>query len=155
MTPRSETIYESAGGAEAFRRLAEAHHQRCLDDPVLEHPFSHPGHPEHVQRLADYWAEVLGGPPRYSQESDGQSWMLGLHAGVEADDDFGDRFLACFLHAIDDAQLPEDPELRETLRAYMTWAVREVMSYSPRGSEVAEGLVMPRWSWDGPEARAS
>jgi hypothetical protein len=42
--------------------LAAAHHRRCLEDPVLNHPFSHPGNPQHVQRLADYWAEVFGGP---------------------------------------------------------------------------------------------
>jgi hemoglobin len=58
------SIYGFAGGEPAFRALAAAHHQRCLEDPVLEHPFSHPGNPEHVERLADYWSEAFGGPAR-------------------------------------------------------------------------------------------
>lgn len=50
------TLYEYAGGDAAFLRLARAHHERCLADPELNHPFSHPGqHPHHVERLAAYW----------------------------------------------------------------------------------------------------
>ncbi len=51
------SIFEFAGGAPAFLALATAHHERCLADEALNHPFSHPGHPEHIQRLASYWAE--------------------------------------------------------------------------------------------------
>ena len=53
-----------------------------LADPELNHPFSHPGHPDHVQRLAWYWGEVFGGPPRYSDVSEGQTFMQALHAGT-------------------------------------------------------------------------
>ncbi|HVH95212.1 MAG TPA: oxidoreductase, partial [Nocardioidaceae bacterium] len=60
------SIYEAAGGEHAFVALAAAHHARCLADPVLEHPFSHGVHAEHVERLAAYWAEVFGGPRTYS-----------------------------------------------------------------------------------------
>jgi len=142
-------MFEFAGGEPAFLALAAAHHQRCLDDPVLNHPFSHPGHPQHVERLAGYWAEVFGGPPLYSQVSDGHSWMLYLHAGTGADEDLGLRFVACFVAAADDAGLPDDAEFRQGLRAYMEWAVAEVTSYSPRGSTVPPELGMPHWSWDG------
>ena len=38
------------------------------------------------------------------------------------------------------------------LRAYMEWAVAEVLLYFPVVASVAPGLVMPRWSWDGLEA---
>lgn len=60
------TVYEAAGGAEGLRRLAEAWHHRVLTDQVVSHAFSHGVHPEHTERLAAYWAEVLGGPPTYS-----------------------------------------------------------------------------------------
>ena len=142
-------MFEFAGGEPAFLALAAAHHQRCLDDPVLNHPFSHPGHPEHVQRLASYWAEVFGGPPRYSQSCGGQSAMLGLHASTGAEADLGNRFVACFVKAADDAGLPDDPEFRSALRSYMEWAVSQVMSYSPIGATVPSNLPVPRWSWDG------
>jgi len=145
-------MFEFAGGQPAFLALATAHHARCLDDPVLQHPFSHGGHPQHVERLANYWAEVLGGPPLFSQASEGQTGMLSLHAGMDAQDDLGERFVACFVHAIDDAHLPDDAEFRRSLRAYMEWAVRDVHTYNPRGSSVPSGLVMPQWSWDGLQA---
>ena len=143
------SLYDFAGGAPAFERLAAAHHQRCLDDPVLNHPFSHPGHPQHVERLAAYWAEVFGGPPLYSGSCGGHSAMLEIHARMQAEDDLADRFVDCFVKAADDADLPEEPAFREALRAYMDWAVAEVMRYSPRGSVVPRALPVPRWSWEG------
>jgi hemoglobin len=143
------SVFEFAGGQPAFLALASAHHARCLEDPVLQHPFSHPGHPRHVERLAAYWAEVLGGPPRYSEVSDGQSGMLGLHAGMGAQDDLRARFVACFVGAMDDAGLPDDPDFRQCLRAYMEWAVGEVRVYDRPGSTVPADLAVPHWSWDG------
>jgi hemoglobin len=144
-------MFEFAGGEPAFLALAAAHHRRCLEDPVLNHPFSHHGHPQHVERLARYWAEVLGGPARYSQTCGGQSAMLAIHAGEGIDDDLGARFVACFVRAIDDAGLPDDPEFRASMRGYMEWAVGEVLSYSPTGTRVDDGLPVPRWGWDGLE----
>jgi hemoglobin len=146
------SIFEFAGGAAAFLALATAHHERCLADPVLNHPFSHPGHPQHVQRLASYWAEVFGGPARYSDDCGGHSAMIDIHAGQGADDDLGSRFVDCFVRAADDAGLPADAEFRACLRAYMEWAVSEVLSYSPPGATVPPDLPVPRWSWDGRQA---
>lgn len=146
---RSESIYEFAGGEPAFLRLAAAHHERCLADPVLNHPFSHTGNPDHIARLASYWAEVFGGPPVFSQGCGGHSAMLTMHSNIDAEAELGTRFVACFVAAADDAQLPGDPEFRAALRDYMEWAVAEVMVYSPSGSTVQPGLAMPRWSWDG------
>lgn len=77
--------------------------------------------------------------------------MLGIHAGQGADDDLGERFVNCFVHAADDAALPDDPALRASLRAYMEWAVRDVLSYSPSGSNVPVNAPLPRWSWNGLE----
>ncbi len=143
------SIFEFAGGEPAFLALATAHHERCLQDPELNHPFSHPGHPQHVERLAGYWAEVLGGPPVYSEAAGGHSAMLNIHAGQGAQADLGRRFVRCFVQAIDDAGLPEEPEFRTAMRAYMEWAVAEVMACSPRGSTVAADRPTPHWSWDG------
>jgi hypothetical protein len=39
------SLFEVAGGEPAFRRLATAHHARCLADPELNHPFSKPDGP--------------------------------------------------------------------------------------------------------------
>jgi hemoglobin len=77
--------------------------------------------------------------------------MLDVHAAKGAGDDFGPRFVGCFVKAADDAGLPADPEFRAGLRAYMEWAVVEVLAYSPEGSTVRPGLPMPRWGWSGRE----
>jgi hemoglobin len=144
------TLYEFAGRDTAFLALASAHHARCLADPELNHPFSHPGqHPQHVERLAAYWGEVLGGPPVYSQSLSDQSSLLEMHAGNGPMDDLGRRFVECFVLAADDAGLPADPEFRAALRAYMEWAVDDVLVYSPVESVVLPGARVPRWSWDG------
>jgi hemoglobin len=144
------TLYEFAGGEPAFLALATAHHARCLADPELNHPFSHPGqHPLHVQRLAAYWAEVLGGPPAFSQSCGNHSGMLLLHAGNGDMSDLGRRFIDCFMGAADDAGLPDDAEFRAALRTYMRWAVDEVLQYESKDATIALRLPMPHWSWDG------
>jgi hemoglobin len=145
------SIYEFAGGDPAFLALAAALHERCLQDPELNHPFSQTTNPQHLERLADYWAEVFGGPARYSESHGGQEAMIGVHAGHGSGEDFGKRFVACFMQAVDDAQLPDDSDFRVVLRSYIEWATRDVLAYSPAGSHVPADLSTPRWSWDGPE----
>lgn len=143
------TIYEFAGGEEAFLALAAATTERCIADPELNHAFSQGLSPRHNENLAAYWAEVFGGPPAYSRTLGGHSGMLTVHAGHGSPDEWGDRFEACFIQAIDDAQLPDDADFRVALRDYMHWATREVNSYSALGTRVAPGQPMPHWSWDG------
>jgi hemoglobin len=149
-TPARPSLFEAVGGDPAFLALARAHHARCLADPELEHPFSGPGlHPEHVERLAAYWAEVMGGPAVYSRSCADQSHVLRLHSGNGEIDDLGRRFLACFLLALDDAGVPDDPDLRGCLQAYMEWAVADVLTYSPPDAVVPAHAPMPHWTWDG------
>jgi hemoglobin len=144
------TLYEFAGGEPAFLALAAAHHARCLADPELNHPFSHPGqHPQHVERLAAYWTEVMGGPSAYSRECGDQSAMVHLHAGMGDMTDLGRRFVDCFVRAADDAGLPADPAFRAALRAYMQWAVDEIALSHPHDTKVPPDLPVPHWSWDG------
>lgn len=58
-------MVEFAGGSPAFLALAAAWYRRWLADPVLAHPFSHPGTHTTSERLADSLAEV-GGRPGHS-----------------------------------------------------------------------------------------
>ena len=149
-TAESRSLFEFAGGEPAFLALARAHHERCLADPELNHPFSHQDqHPQHVERLAAYWAEVLGGPAAYSETCGDESGVLAMHAGNGDMRDLGERFLECFVKAMDDASLPDDAAFREAMAAYMRWAVDNVLVYSPVGAVVPAGARMPRWGWDG------
>jgi hemoglobin len=148
------TLYEFAGGAGAFLPFAAALHERCLADPELNHPFSHPGqNPQHVERLAAYLAEVMGGPPTYSTEWGGaQTGLVVLHSGNGDMSDLGRRFADCFMLAADDAGWPDAPRFRAALRANIERAVDDVALSHPRDSDVPAALPIPRWSWDGPGA---
>lgn len=142
------TLYEFAGAGPGLLALARAHHARCLADPELNHPFSHPDqHPAHVERLAAYWAEVLGGPPEYSRSCGDQATVLRTHWGNGDISDLGRRFVACFVHALDDAELSTDPDFRAAMRAYMEWAVADVQRETP--DDLTGRTSMPHWSWDG------
>lgn len=144
------SLYEFAGGEAAFLALARFHHARCVADPELNHPFSHPGqHPQHVERLAAYWAEVLGGPPTYSRSCGNQSGLAHMHAHNGDMTDLGRRFVACFDGAMDDAGLPDDAEFRAAMHGYMVWAVADMLTYSPLDATVPSGLSVPHWTWDG------
>ncbi len=144
------TLYDFAGGEQAFAVFTAALHARCLADPELNHPFSHPGqHPEHVQRLAAYLAETMGGPSSYSGECGDQSGVVLLHADCGDMSDLGRRFADCFMLAADDASWPDDPAFRAALRAFIEWAVGEVALSHPRDTDVPPDLPMPHWSWDG------
>src|SRR6516225_7265012 len=124
-----QTIYEAAGGRKAFVDLAHAWHRRCLADPVVSHAFSHGFHPEHVERLAAYWAEALGGPSAYTDSMGDESFVVRLHSGKGEHQDMDERAQACFALALDDAGLPNDPALRATLIAYFRWATTAMAAY--------------------------
>ena len=135
------SVFDAVGGAASFAAIADALHARCLADPVLNHPFSHAdGNPEHLPRLAAYLAEVFGGP----LSGLGQSEVLELHAHQGMDADLGDRFLSCFVAALDDVRIPAG-RVRQTMSDYMAWAVGDVLAYDDQDSVVPPGLAVPRW----------
>lgn len=144
------SLYEFAGGTPALIELARAHHARCVADPELNHPFSHDDlNPQHVERLGWSWAEVMGGPPTYSERCGTESTLLQMHSGNGDMSDLGERFLGCFVSAMDDAALPDDAEFRQALGSSMRWTVDQMLAVSPAGATVPGGLSVPRWSWDG------
>ncbi len=90
----------------------------------------------------------MGGPPRYSETCGTHTGMLVMHAGNGDISDLGRRFVDCFVLAADDAKLPPDIEFRAALRAYMVWAVDQVLSHQV-AQDVPGKLPVPRWSWGG------
>ena len=144
------SIYDAAGGRQAFIALAHAWHTRCLADPIVSHAFSHGYHPQHTERLAAYWAEALGGPPDYTCAVGDQSSVVRLHSGNGEHVEMDERAQICFAQALDDAGLPDDPRLRSTLEAYFRWATKAMSAYPLSPDDVPAGMVLGRWSWDGP-----
>jgi hemoglobin len=148
-----QTIYEAAGGRKASVDLAHAWHNRCLADPVVSHAFSHGFHPQHVERLAAYWAEVLSGPSEFTDSIGDESFVVRLHSGNGEHKEMDDRAQTCFELAIDGAGLPTDRALRATLKAYFRRVIEEMAAYPNSADDVPRGRALPRWSWDGPISR--
>lgn len=149
------SIFEAAGGSKAFIDLAHAWHLRCLADPVVSHAFSHPGqHPQHIERLAAYWIEALGGPADFTATMADETHVLRLHSGAGEHDEMDERAQVCFAQALDDAGLPEDGLLRATLKDYFRWATTAMSAYPRSPDDVPSGLTVPRWGWDGPVLRS-
>jgi hemoglobin len=146
----TQTIYEAAGGRQAFIDLAHAWHARCLADPVVSHAFSHGFHPQHSERLAAYWAEALGGPVEFTGSISDETTVVRRHSGNGEHHDMDERAIACFAQALDDAGLPADERLRATLKAYFRWATEAMNAYPRSAGDVPAGLSLPRWSWEGP-----
>ncbi len=145
------SIFEAAGGRPAFVALAHAWHRRCLEDPVVSHAFSHGElHPQHVERLAAYWAEALGGPADYTGAMGEHSHVLRLHSGNGEHEEMDERAQDCFAVALDDAGLPDDERLRSTVKEYFRWATAGMAAHPDSADDVPPGLRLPRWSWNGP-----
>ena len=145
------SVFEAAGGIDAMRRLAGAWHDRAVASPIVGHAFSHGYREDHVERLASYLAEALGGPAAYSERFGSESDVVRLHSGNGPHEDMDAEAIAIFEDAVEHSGLPEDSALRATLKAYWAWTTRTIMAAHPASADdVPQGLSIPRWSWDGP-----
>jgi hemoglobin len=147
------TVFEAAGGYDGLLRLAEAWHRRVMADEVVSHAFSHGFHPQHVERLAAYWAEALGGPNLYSDRHGDETSVVRMHSGNGEHEEMDRRAIACFDQALIDTGFAEDAALRRVLHDYFAWATTTTMArYHRSADDVPDGLSIPRWSWDGIQA---
>ena len=106
--------------------------------------------PQHVERLAAYWAEALGGPTAYSDSYGDETTVVKMHSGNGEHDEMNRRAIACFDLALADVGLANDNVLRQVLQDYFAWATTTTMSrYHQSADDLPSGLSIPRWSWDG------
>lgn len=145
------TIYEAMGGADTLLALAEAWHRRCLADPILAHPFEGGVHPEHVQRLAAYWSEQLGGPAGYTGSLGDYSYVVRVHSGNGPHEQLDGRAVAAFVASLDDVGISTEPRLRFQLVAWFSWATAMLNHRWATPDDVPSDLPLPSWSWEGTE----
>jgi hemoglobin len=144
-----QSVYEAAGGRTGLLRLAEAWHSRVMADEIVSHAFSHGFHPQHSERLAAYFAEALGGPTSYSDTYGDETSVVRIHSGNGLHEEMDRRAIACFDQALGDVGLTADP-LRRVLHDYFAWATTTTMArYHESADDVPQGLIIPRWSWEG------
>ena len=153
MMKRMQTLYEAAGGMEGLQRLAAAWHERVMADEVVSHAFSHGFNTDHMERLAAYWAEALGGPALYSGRYGDETSVVKIHSGNGEHEEMDQRAVACFDQALTDAGFDREPALRKALYDYFAWATSTTMNrYHRSADDVPEGMTVPRWSWNGLQA---
>ena len=146
------TVYEAAGGYEGLVRLATAWHHRVMDDEVVSHAFSHGFKPDHLERLAAYWSEALGGPASYTDAYGDETDVVKMHSGNGPHDEMDRRAIVCFDQALEDTGLARDARLRDVLSEYFAWATNTTMArYHGSAEDVPAGLDLPHWSWNGLE----
>jgi len=144
MTP---TLYEWAGGAEAFRRLIDAFYDRVERDDLLSPLFPGGVTEEHRAHVTLWWAEVFGGPADYTTSLGGYERMLAHHRDLGITPDQRRRFAETMSWAADDAGLPDDPEFRAAFVGYVEWGTRLALANSQSGADVVEQAPLPQWGW--------
>ena len=144
------TLYEWAGGSEALERLSAAFYKKVLKDELLRPLFERmpADHPHHV---AQFLAEVLGGPAEYTAMG-GHARMLAHHFAKHLSEPQRRRWLNLLLDTADETGLPSDPEFRSAFVAYLEWGTRLALvnSQLPAETPADSSTPMPKWGWGVP-----
>jgi hemoglobin len=141
------SLYEWAGGREAFERLIEAFYDRVEQDELISPLFPGGVSREHRDHVTLWWCEVFGGPAGYTEQLGGYPRMAGKHEGLGITPEQRLRFATMMSMAADDAGLPDDPEFRSAFVAYVEWGTRLALQNSQPGAEVPPEAPVPRWGW--------
>ena len=121
-----------------------------MADEVVSHAFSHGFQPDHVARLAAYWAEALGGPGDYTQRYGDETSVVRMHSGNGAHPEMDARAIICFDQALEDIGLTAAESPGRELHDYFAWATTTSMAaYHDSADDVPDGLALPRWSSTG------
>jgi hemoglobin len=141
------TLYEWAGGREAFARLIEAFYDRVERDELISPLFPGGVSREHRDHVTLWWSEVFGGPSDYTDQLGGYPRMVSKHRDLGITPEQRLRFATLMSRAADDAGLPDDPEFRSAFMAYVEWGTRLALQNSQPGAEPPPEAAVPKWGW--------
>lgn len=148
MQPTIPTLYEWAGGEAAFQNLFRVFYDNVLKDELIGPVFRNMSkdHPRHV---ADFVAEVFGGPKKYTETDAGShAIMVARHIGKMLDEPKRKRWMQLLLDTADEIGMPADPEFRSALVAYLEWGSRlAVVNSNSTENPINDIEPMPKWGW--------
>jgi hemoglobin len=147
LTRLTATIYEWAGGRDAFAAWLNRFYDLVEGDDLLAAVFGGTVSLAHREHVTDWWCEVMGGPAVYTERRGGYEHMLSKHGGLGITPEQRLRFVTLLSHAADQAGLPADPEFRAAIMGYAEWGTRLAMHNSQPGAAVAAHAPVPRWGW--------
>jgi hemoglobin len=140
------TLYEWLGGMPALEQLTSLFYSRVPDDPILAPVFANMS-AEHANHVAEFLAEVFGGPTVYSSQRGGHPAMIRHHLSRSLTHEQRRRWIELLLSCSDELGLPDDPEFRSAFVAYLEWGTRLAVLNSRADAAVTEDAPMPRWGW--------
>jgi hemoglobin len=140
------SLYDWLGGMPALENLTATFYARVPADPILAPVFAHMS-PAHAKHVAEFLAEVFGGPPVYSAERGGHAAMIRHHLLRSLTHAQRRRWIELLLTCCDDIGVPDDPEFRSAFVAYLEWGTRLAVLNSQPGAEAVEEAPMPLWGW--------
>jgi hemoglobin len=141
------TIYEWAGGRDAFERWLNAFYDLVEGDDLVGPLFDGRVSAAHRDHVTTWWCEVMGGPARYTADHGGYEHMLARHRDLAITPEARLRFVTLLSRAADDVGLPADPEFRAAVMGYAEWGSRLALANSQPGAEAAAHAPVPRWGW--------
>jgi hemoglobin len=140
------TLYAWAGGQAALERLTTRFYQRVAMDPLLAPLFAHMDQ-HHPRFVAQFIAEVFGGPASYSAERGGHPHMVRAHLERHLTESQRRHWFDLLLSTADEVGLPSDPEFRSAMVGYLEWGSRLAVLNSQPGAKADDTAPMPRWGW--------
>lgn len=78
----SQSMLPLVGGEAGVGALCTRFYDKLFADPTIAPLFEHPEH-DHAGRLAAWFIELMGGPPRHSQTRGGFPVMASVHFGLK------------------------------------------------------------------------
>ncbi len=142
------TIYEWAGGTEAFRRWLDRFYDLVETDGTLLPLFGGSVSRAHRDHVVAWWVEVMGGPADYTANLGGYPAMLAHHRDLAITPEQRRLFVTLLSQAADEVELPGDPEFRAALIGYAEWGTRLAMHNSdPEAEDIVPEAPTPRWGW--------
>jgi hemoglobin len=149
-TQQIPSLYEWAGGMPAFEKLFDNFYDKVLADELLEPVFKHMSH-DHRLHVAQFVAEVLGGPKLYSEEGGSHFKMIQKHLSKHLTEQHRKRWVELLLQTADELELPDDPEFRSAFVAYLEWGTRiAVINSNTDEIDSPPDIPMPKWGWGVP-----
>lgn len=149
-TNRIPTLYEWAGGMQAFEKLTDVFYKKVLRDELLGSVFKHMSS-QHQLHVAHFLAEVFGGPSLYSNGEGSHFEMIQKHLSKHLTEAHRKRWVALLIESADETSLPDDPEFRSAFVAYIEWGTRiAVINSNVQAIEMNPEEPMPKWGWGVP-----
>lgn len=134
------------GGSSRIRELTRVFYERVAQDELLAPVFAIMS-PSHAAHVADFIAEVFGGPKIYSEQHGGHAAMIRKHVGRALTEQQRKRWMTLLLECADDLGVPADPEFRSAFVSYIEWGTRLAVINSQPGADVSAEAPMPDWGW--------